>query len=317
MAKGNPILGTMQGTIGDVTTYNYNGKQVTRVRRRTIRNPRTSKQAIQRTIASTVTKFVSAFAPVLNNSLQNEGSKVSTLAKIRSLNMNMLRQLAAQNKGAYAEKGSMYVAPNPYVISRGILAGLTPLTSATALTYLSDDGELVFPRSVISTEGAETATASKAFPGIAVGDQITVLASYMEDAAEGSRVGYCRFAFKDDTTPVFNTVAGNQRLNPAAIDLTKAEGPWDSLVFGPESVDEQDVTYIALGPLCGGNFGDPVDIAGVIVSREAGKLRSNAIMVSSSSDEYTLAKVYPTYMDGGTPIDIPSDIYLNNDANVV
>ena len=314
MAKGNPILGTMQGTIGDVTTYNYNGKQVTRVRRRTIRNPRTSKQAIQRTIASTVAKFVSAFSPVLNNSLQNEGSKVSTLAKIRSLNMNMLRQLAAQNKGAYAEKGSMYVAPNPYLISRGTLAGLSPADSGIEL----QEGALLFPDSIVKVINAvaQQLTASKVFPTITVGDQITVLCSWLEDLAEGSHVAYCRFAFKDDTTPAFINGEEGAILNPAAIDLTKAEGPWQSLVFGG---GDDNMTRIYVGCLIAESFDNAVDMAGVIVSREDGKLRSTACMQinSTAGSEYTLAQVYPTYMDGGTPIDIPSDIYLNNDAHVV
>lgn len=313
MAKGNPILGTMQGTIGDVTTYNYNGKQVTRVRRRTIRNPRTSKQAIQRTIASTVAKFVSAFAPVLNNSLQNEGSKVSTLAKIRSLNMNMLRQLAAQNKGAYAEKGSMYVAPNPYLISRGTLTGITPADSSVSLR----DGSLIIPVSQIDvrTAVADQKTASQVFKNVAVGDQITFLCAWLEDLAEGSHVAYCRFAFKNDTTPALIEGDDGSIINPAAVDLTKAEGPWQSLVF--QSVNEG--TLLFGGSLIGESYDNPLDMAGVIVSREADKLRSTAYMQVNSfaGTEYTLADVYPTYMGGTTPIDVPSDIYLNNDANVV
>lgn len=314
MAKGNPILGTMQGTIGDVTTYNYNGKQVTRVRRRTIRNPRTNKQAIQRTIASTVAKFVSAFAPVLNNSLQNEGSKVSTLAKIRSLNMNMLRQLAAQKLGTYAEKGSMFVAPNDYLISRGSLAGLNPLTGDEGLSGFGE-GYISFPLTVINCAGLDT-FASICFPTVEVGDQITILAARMEDSAEGSRTAYCRFAFKDDTTPCFIAAEGeNVKLNPAAIDQTKAEGPWKELRFLYDGDQSKSNVYVAA--MIGGNYEDPIDMAGVIVSREAGKLRSTAHMISRPNVDYTLALVYPTYMDGGTPIDIPSDTYLNNDANVI
>lgn len=306
MAKGNPILGTMQGTIGDVTTYNYNGKQVTRVRRRTIRNPRTNKQAIQRAIATTVSKFVSAFAPVLNNSLQSEGSKVSTLAKIRSLNMNMLRQLAAQTIGNYTPKGTMYVAPNNYIISRGNLVGITPEDF---------NGHMVFSDVVLVLADAATLTASQAFPTVAVGDQFTFLASYLGDIAEGSRVGYCRFAFKDDTTPVFlsDSEFGGFKLNPAAIDLTKAEGKWQGLRFTVGTGQSS----VLLGDLVGEDIDQSMDMGGVIISREAGKLRSNATMYSGDDTEYTLASVYPTYMDGGTPIDIPSDTYLNNDANVI
>ena len=314
MAQGNLILGTMKGKLGDVVAYNYNGKQAARVRRRQVPNPKTSKQAIQRAIAATVAKFVSAFAPVLNNCLQSESTKVKTLAKIRSLNMSMLRQQAAQNLGTYAPKGTMYVAPNNYIISRGSLNGLTPLNQPENL----DTGSLVFLLSQISTEGGITATASQAFPAIAVGDQITFLTAWLEDIAEGSHVGYCRFAFKDNTTPVFIANGSNGfKLNPAAIDLAKAEGPWKDIVFNGITVTEDEATQVYLAPLYGGNVADSADMAGVIVSREDGKLRSNATMVSYSYDDYSLANVYPTYMDGGTTIDMPSELYLNNDANAL
>lgn len=304
MAQGNLILGTMKGKLGDVVAYNYNGKQAARVRRRQVSNPKTSKQAIQRAIAATVAKFVSAFAPVLNNSLQSESTKVKTLAKIRSLNMTMLRQEAAKTYGSYAPKGSMYVAPNNYIISRGSLAGITPVDF---------NGAMIFADDVLVLENAATLTASQAFPTVAVGDQFTFLASFLEDIAEGSHVGYCRFAFKDNTTPVFlaDPDQGGFILNPAAIDLTKAEGNWKGLRFAAGT--NQNSVY--LGELVNDAFDQSVDMGGVIISREAGKLRSNAIMITGDDTEYTLAAVYPTYMDGGTPIDMPSELYLNNDAN--
>lgn len=300
MAQGNLILGTMKGKLGDVVAYNYNGKQAARVRRRQVANPKTSKQAIQRAIAATVAKFVSAFAPVLNNSLQSESTKVKTLAKIRSLNMTMLRQLAAQNLGNYAPKGSQFVAPNSYIISRGTLGGL----SVSSL----QSGALFVDANAFDA----VKTAAETFPSITVGDQFTILATYMEDLAEGSKVAFCRFAFKDNTTPILVQVdiegATRLKLNSAAIDLTKAEGPWDKLIF-------DDGIY--LGQLFGETYDHAVDMAGLIISRETDKLRSNASMVidSSYSPEYGLSDVYPTYMDGGTPIDMPSELYLNNDAN--
>lgn len=308
MAQGNLILGTMKGKLGDIVAYNYNGKQAARVRRRQVSNPKTSKQAIQRAIAATVAKFVSAFAPVLNNCLQSESSKVKTLAQIRSLNMAMLRQQAAQSLGAYAPKGSMYVAPNAYIISRGTLGNL-PFNVETTKEGGLESGTIVLATGSLTPSAA--LTASQAFPSITVGDQITVLAAFLEDIAEGSRIGYCRFAFKDDTTPVFLADAETERfkLNPAAIDLTKAEGPWDTLRF--------DVDVIFVSGIYGGSYDYPSDMAGIIISREADKLRSTSHMFVSNAaaDEYTLAQVYPTYMDGGTPIDMPSELYLNNDAN--
>ena len=314
MAIGNLILGTMKGKLGDIVAYNYNGKQAARVRRRKVSNPKTSKQAIQRAIAAAVAKFVSAFAPVLNNSLQSEQTKVKTLAKIRGMNMNFLRQLAAQELGTYCPKGAMFVAPNDYIISRGSLRGIEPLRSDSALSEMKRTISGIFNATDIVVNA--TNTASQAFPGIAVGDQITIIVTSHTAIADGSQVAMCRFAFKNDTTPVFLATEdeGEFLLNPAAIDLTKADGKYDELVFETATLDSSAITRIHVGNLLGGVVF--LDNFGLIVSREEKKLRSNSRMVSIAVPEYTLADVYPTYMDGGTAIDMPSENYLDNDATV-
>lgn len=320
MAKGNFILGTMSGKLGDVVAYNYNGKQAARVRRRSIANPKSAKQAIQRAIAATVAKFVSAFAPVLNNCLQSEQTKVKTLAKIRGMNMNMLRQLAAASDGTYCPKGAMFVAPNDYLISRGTLAGLTPNRSKTESVLLTRGAIALDASQFQIEEYGPIHHASYHFPTIAVGDQITVLASATEDVAEGSKSGYCRFAFKDDTTQAFIAAEGSLRkLNPAAIDTSKAAGDWQHLRFAFLSDSDGNFGLVLFGALVGESADSPLASAcsGIIVSREAGKLRSTAHMVSLPDSDWPLDEVYPTYMDGGTDIDMPSENYLDNDVPVL
>lgn len=302
----------MRGKYGGSVLYRYNGKQCVRERAITVGNPRTAKQAIQRAILSTVGQFVSAFAPILNNSVQSIQKRAATLAFIRKENMNMLRRLAVGNAGFYNERGGQFIAPNDYLISRGTLMGLNPLSDSVGRGNL-DNGQLTFSETAILTADLGL-TASQAFPTIALGDQITFLASAMEDSAEGSRYGYCRFAFKDDTTPVFiaGEVQNTYVLNPSAVDLSKAAGNWQSLVFA----SGDDVTVVFLGALAGGNYDDFIDLGGVIVSRESGKMRSTSHMVSSTTaTEYILDLVYPTYMASGETFDFPSDVYLDNDSN--
>lgn len=316
MATGNPILGTMTGSIGDVTTYRYNGKQAARVRVRRIANPKSAKQAIQRAILATCGRFVSAFIPILNNSIQSETSKVKTLAKIRSYNMDYLRQLAAQNLGFYNRKGSIYVSPNDYIISRGDLQGINPLRSEAARLLL-DSAHVAVPTSDLNSI-EYSYTASQAFPSVAVGDQITIMATYTADFSRTNTiVRYCRFAFKDDVTPVFLEETDGVYLNPAAIDLTKAEGDWRLLKFSDDTVDGESVSVINFSKFIGI---DRVDMAGIIVSREADKKRSSASMVSAIFDDdpdFMIDGVYPTYMDSSSNIEMPSEVYLDNDAQVV
>lgn len=317
MARINPLFGRMKGKYGGSVMYSYNGKQIMRERVIEVRNPRSSKQAIQRAILATCGRFVSAFTPILNNSIQSETSKVKTLAKIRSYNMDYLRQLAAQNLGFYNRKGSVYVSPNDYIISRGDLQGINPLRSEAARLFL-DSGIVCIPVSELNTSSASTATASQAFPTVTVGDQITILATYTADFSRTTTiVRYCRFAFKDDATPVFlEQPDGTSILNPAAVDLTKADGDWRLLRFSDETVGDVNVSSIVVTNFLGV---DRADMCGIIVSREADKKRSSAYMVSAIFDDdpdFQIDGVYPTYMDGSSNIEMPSDVYLNNDANV-
>lgn len=315
MARINPLFGRMKGKYGGSVMYSYNGKQIMRERVIEVRNPRSSKQAIQRAILATCGRFVSAFTPILNNSIQSETSKVKTLAKIRSYNMDYLRQLAAQGLGFYNRKGSVYVSPNDYIISRGDLQGINPLRSEAARLAL-DSGFVWVPFSELNTDSSAV-TASQAFPSVAVGDQITILATYTSDFSRTTTiVRYCRFAFKDDVTPVFLEGEEYFTLNPAAIDLTKADGDWRLLGFSDDVAGEVRVSRIDLSNFIGV---DRVDMAGIIVSREADKKRSSAYMVSAIFDDdpdFLINGVYPTYMDGSTNIEMPSDVYLDNDANV-
>ena len=315
MAKLNPIFGRMRGKLGGAVYYSSNGKQCVRERVIEVANPRTSKQAIQRAIFATLAQFTSAFSPVLNNAVEGVTGKTKNLSKLNAYNLGILRRIAAESLsgGAFTPKGSKVIAPNEYLISRGSLRGISPLRDRDAHAALSG-GALQFLDTDLVL--GENLTASQMFPTIAVGDQITILAACLEDFDAGSYSGYCRFAFKNDTTPALVVDSGSiYKLNEAAIDLKKAAGPWRALRFTAGTGVRNNI-------LVGGVFGEMADentdMAGIIVSRESKRKRSTSYMVAVSPfPGYTLEEVYPTYMDGGTPIEMPSEVYLNNDANVI
>ena len=313
MATLNPLFGRLKGKYGGSVFYSNSGTQCMRERVLEVGNPKTSKQAIQRAILATVTQFTRAFAPVLNNCIETESGKSKNLAKVRSINMDIMRRLAAEaiNGGFYTPKGSLVIAPNDYLISRGTLRGLSPIRDAVSRAALTD-GALQFNDSDLVL--GEAITASQMFPTITPGDQITILAAGLDDIDVGSYSGYCRFAFKDDITPTLVVDSGSiYKLNEEAVDITKAAGAWRSLRFTPGTGARNT---ILVGGVFGGNEDEKTDIAGLIVSRESQRLRSTAYMLSVDSFAgFTLDEVYPTYMAGGTPIDMPSEVYLNNDAS--
>lgn len=136
MASGNLFLGNATKSVGDVTMYVRNGKQVSRVRRRTVANPRTGLQLAQRCILKTVSTAYSILAPICCQSFQGKQSRSMNQARFQKVNLNMLRTKAAaavdgegmteagvyeNETGNFVGKQTLGAAVNPYVISEGVL----------------------------------------------------------------------------------------------------------------------------------------------------------------------------------------------------
>lgn len=334
MAKGNPILGTLGGSIGDLTLYRSRGQQISRARIRKIGNPRSEKQQLQRAILATNSQFYSRFSEILNNSLQSQTSPWATQAALAKYNLSLLRTLAASGTAQLVPKGLNIIAPNDYVVSRGTLPGIPVDSSEIGRAALEEEGfiPVAYQYIPLSDDYAVNAsfTASQLFPTISVGDQVTVMAyiTHADDSTPFTEVQYCRFAFANDYLPALIAVNDSQNvgnrvlaLNPEAIDITKAAGPWRNLRFmwggvytgGNPAYEDFAGLYFA------GGIGDTSDLisgASIIVSREEGRLRSNADMISSSRRDniFNMDNSVPTYGDAGTPVDMPSEVYLNNDA---
>lgn len=158
--KGNPILGTGSGSIGDVTIMRRNGSQVTRVRLRKIKNPMSQGQAEQRMINAEVAKFYSPLAGVLETSFEGL-NKADSYAKFLSINMNLARA-----NGWGAKKGD--VLPFPFQISAGSLP--QPIVNRGAL--VTEDAEQgVTP----ATLGEISTLIIAKYDGLQNGDQITCI----------------------------------------------------------------------------------------------------------------------------------------------
>lgn len=281
------------------------GKHAVRVYRDTIKNPRTNGQSVQRMILATVGVAISYLTEILNNAFEGVQNGAASLNYARRLWLNMLRNLtASQNPSVYnyLPKGQKLFIPNPYQISSGRLAAPN--------IYFTTGGQIISGLNVGLTQ-----TASQAFPMVAVGDQITLIGVGMiYSEIVQTEVGYCRFAFKDDTTPVFiQNTDGDTVLNPAAIDLSKAQGNWQGLLW-----DAQENTggTVSIGAMLSDNVED-VGAVGIVISNIENKRRSTSYLVLNPAmnlSEYAGGLVYPTYGNNGVEMDFPNDWYLNNSA---
>lgn len=131
MAKGNLFLGGASGSVGDVTFYTKNGQQISRVRRRSVKNPSTSGQLYQRAILSTVVKAYQAGSAIFDHSFEGVATGAASQARFQKVNINLLRKLIEADIDANASesahhasvvpRGSVWPVPNVYRISQGTL----------------------------------------------------------------------------------------------------------------------------------------------------------------------------------------------------
>lgn len=304
MAKGNLILGTMSGKLGDVVAYTNNGKQCARVRRRVVTNPNSAGQRVQRMILSTVAQAVSNLRPVLNNAFEGVQKGAPSLAFARSLYMKMLRtenMFNADNGQNYVAKGGQYFAPNAYMVSRGSL-GVVSASWVQAEYAISG---------MFGATLSDTLTASQLFPNAAVGMQHTFI--FVEVFNEPGQVGVirtkvhmCRFVFKDDTTPALQALGdGNFKLNPAALDLDYSAG-YTNLSFS--------LSGVVMATWSGS--AEPLAAAYILSTRDGSK-RATSYMVYSKDDIDALGTWSPdavveTYESGGVDSGAPAEYLLDD-----
>lgn len=114
MAKGNLFQGMGRGKVGDVVFSRLNGQQISRVRNRNPKNPRTNAQLYQRAIMATIMQAYSAGIAIFDHSFQGKEVGAQNQRRFMSLNAKLLRsQIAADINGsvAVASQVGRVVAP--------------------------------------------------------------------------------------------------------------------------------------------------------------------------------------------------------------
>lgn len=226
MASGNLFLGSASRSVGDVTMYVRNGKQISRVRRRQVSNPRSGLQLAQRCVLKTVSTAYSILAPICGQSFQGQQSRSMNQARFQKLNLDLLRSRAAaaldgegmtdagvyeNTTGNFVGKQAMGAAINPYIISEGSL-------HFNAFKY-SSEGFGVLTATSISTI---TYQQFCDLLGVQPGDQITfaVLFSSTEFVGENNEAPYAGYI---------------SDFQYARIILTPSDGDMESALFTSSS----------------------------------------------------------------------------------
>lgn len=189
MAKGNLFLGTATKKLGDVVMMRRDGEQVSRVRVRTIANPKSDGQAAQRNFLAPVAKFYAPLASCLERSWEGKNRTKSYQAFLKA-NINLARQ-----NGWSAVKGAPFT-PFPYKVSEGTL------NSAVVAWDQSTSGFTIGITSSISSNMGALSQALISRYGLLEGDQVTVIV-VNKGGDGGYTLGYHRFFINTSSTESF------------------------------------------------------------------------------------------------------------------
>lgn len=131
MAKGNLFQGQARGVIGDVVFTRQNGQQVSRVRNRVPRNPKTNAQLYQRAIMATIMQAYAAGKAIFDHSFQGRQVGSANQQRFMSINTKKLRAAVSADiaygltgdacDGRIIGPGVLYPVPWKYQVSEGSL----------------------------------------------------------------------------------------------------------------------------------------------------------------------------------------------------
>lgn len=280
MAKGNLFLGDGRGSVGDVTFYTKNGQQISRVRRRSVKNPSTSGQLYQRAILATVVKAYQAGSVIFDHSFEGYATGAASQARFQKVNINLIRQLVEADVAANASesahhaavvpRGSVWPVPNVYRVSQGSLIQ-DFFTGGTAAASPS-----VVPNSPTDEETVDEWLARN---GIVDDDIFTIVGFGLTDSSGWSQADQSRFRRSYECRFDFIRL----RVKSEALsDTSLASEAVYKEVFEIESsartaIGDDEITVpISISDVCDGAATGAI---GVIRSRENQRLRSTCDLV--------------------------------------
>lgn len=310
MSKGNMFLGLARGSVGDLTFYRRNAQQITRVRVRNVKNPQSPAQMGQRAIQRTAVQAYGVLKSICDHSFEGVSYGANSYSKFLSLNMDMLRQEAAnpnEDQKSYCPSGFQGITAMPWIISKGSL----PIIQTAVISDGSNVNRFaaLFPYS----GNPSNLKYSDVIAGLNAqqGDQVTVIGipvpTYFNfpDEPMGRNMLVSRFILDpndgDLTSDFFISTGGKLAINKPNV-RNEGELDWNMLsnhlVVSPTKID--DLNFIGFV---------------VILSRQkedGSWLRSDSVFVFDGTwreNGYTLKQASTL-----TPTDIyiENDYYLNN-----
>lgn len=323
MATGNMLLGLSRKKLGDIVFYRSNGQQRARVRVRTIKNPRSAKQAVQRMVLATASKTLAALRGLYNHSFENVNVGSDSLRYAQKLLMQGYRVKAAWrlagseggmegNQAYFAIKGAPIAgcyAGMP--LTRGRLSFNEVTATAEGLQVAADAAAVI--------NSQETYAASLATLGLEPGDQLTVVCYAINPDSVTGEFGtetnvadiyrYSRVTFKTQLPEGYNGALLGTNGQFASELIESAEGVWPVMTYADNTISIPFASVLPAGYLfaAGTLVRSQKNAAGVTYYNTA-----KFVTIIDAWDENNAQGAYPSYMDGADDINVGDTLYLKN-----
>lgn len=174
MAKSPWILYGATGKVGNVVLQRSNGNTIIRELVEKVKNPRSADQQTQRMKISTIMSAYSTLKPICDHSFEGVSNGAKCMQYFLKKNYSVLNGVT---EPAYNLRLNKSIMPNPFLISEG---SIHPLVANSK----SNDNHFVmtFPG---SPEDLATMTVQQFHDlmGIEIGDQITIVLTYVDDSS--------------------------------------------------------------------------------------------------------------------------------------
>lgn len=191
MAKGNMFLGQAKGKVGGIVFSRAFGKQISRTKPSSVKNPKTHAQNAQRAILATVAKAASIMTPIVDHSFAGVAYGSESVRHFRKINLNQLRALYIDGDPTgynLTPKGGS-VVPNSYIVSQGNLP-------AFQMAFDGDSYGFKMSATTISDKSVTAEDFLKAYPYLQGGDQLTLVQLVLTSGS--LQTGDAKFVFVYD-----------------------------------------------------------------------------------------------------------------------
>lgn len=300
MAKSSFWLNGAKGKFAGATIYNADGQSVMRVINKSIKNPRTTAQMVQRVISKTVMNQYAAMKAICDHSFQGKTAGAKCMAHFASINNKATRNMIAEMQAAGISFANIYnfipckavkFVPATCIISEGTL----PQIYATVENGVG----------AVAAAGNTYEDIINSF-GLQRGDQLTFV-TIEKNGAGDYKFNYARVILdprNPDGTPA---PLSSQFSNGDGVEFPsfRNEGNFEYLEF-----DASKLLFTVLG-------GEDVVAAGIIASRQVDNdwLRSTCQLdvdpTLLGDDKKSLEEAI-VLSTASTPIYTNSPRYLNN-----